>query len=84
MIQISGYGNFGKVNGYLTTGYSEDWKLNNIYDVTGSVRTVTNEIYSNSFVIRGSYFVEGTPNFKNRTTGISGWGYGSRVVLYVK
>lgn len=69
---------------YGSSGESDSWKTNNIYDLTGSVMTVTNEKYSNSMVVRGAYCAESSNFLKARRTGISGWGYGSRTVLNIK
>lgn len=83
-IESTEWGNFGKTDGYLTTGYSEDWKVKNIYDLTGSVITVTNELSGTNMIVRGAYYVERVTAFKIRRTGIGGWGYGSRTVLNIK
>lgn len=83
-IESTAWGNFGKVNSYLTTGYSEEWKVNNIYDLSGSVMTVTNEMKDSKMIVRGEYAVNSDTLLKNRHTSISGWGYGSRTVLNIK
>ena len=43
------------VNGYKNTGSSEDYSLNNIYDLSGNTDEITTEMTSdgNSYVVRG-------------------------------
>jgi hypothetical protein len=72
-----------------TSGYSEFWKANNIYDMAGNSWEWTNEIYKNNRLTRGgSYNVNGnnkscdfrnqeSKTFKNNQTVF-------RCVLYVK
>ena len=61
----STYGNYynssspANVDGYgkkQVTGYSEYWKVNNIYDLAGNTWEWTNEAYSSHRVLRGGNF----------------------------
>ena len=47
---VSGFGN------KQVTGYSEYWKVKNIYDLAGNTYEWTNEVYSSNRVMRGGNF----------------------------
>ena len=62
----STYGNYNdsqspaNVDGYgkkQVTGYSENWKVKNIYDLAGNTDEWTNEVYSSGRVVRGGFYI---------------------------
>jgi hypothetical protein len=67
------------------TGYSEFWKANNIYDMSGNAWEWSNEIYTTNRIIRSSDYHNGaSPIGRNAelvTTAISCVSF--RVVLYI-
>lgn len=69
-----------------TTGYSEDWKTNNIYDMAGNNYEWTVEKSDSSYVIRGGqYYNTGNVDYiAKRTLEDKQNTYGYRVVLYLK
>ena len=80
---VSGYGNL------RVTGYSENWKAKNIYDLAGNVREWTNEKrFSNGVNRGGSYGDYGSYNpaaYRNDYyDSSSGIFVGFRIALYIK
>lgn len=82
LADVSGFGSL------QATGYSENWKANNIYDLAGNAWEWTNEIYGTqrtsrggSFEDDGSYFAASSGFFASTTA--TGTHAGFRVVLYI-
>ena len=94
------YGNYreseapANVNGYgnlQNTGFSESWKINNIYDIAGNAYEYTNEILSNCCITRGGAYSNAMPYsclaLRNRYIyGLtnSSFNMGFRIRLYIK
>ena len=92
------YGNYydsespANVDGYgekQVTGYSEYWKVKNIYDLAGNTYEWANEVFSSSRVLRGgSYYYGGSgyPVSNRNGYGVSftSSGSGFRFQLYIK
>ena len=86
-IDSTGKGNY--TGSLLTTGYSEDYAVNNIYDMAGNVREWTMEARSASFrVIRGGCYGDGASGpashrgiFNPDFTSVN---IGFRLTLYIK
>ena len=94
------YGNYreseapANVNGYgnlQNTGFSESWKINNIYDMAGNAYEYTNEILSNCCITRGGAYSNAMPysclSLRNRYIyGLtnSSFNMGFRIRLYIK
>jgi|GEM_PF-761019 len=77
-------------NGVLQiSGYSNNWKANNIYDLAGNQLEWTNESYSTGYVIRGGvFYASGTTlPASSRSYNNAGGSYldiGFRVALYIQ
>ena len=94
----STYGNYNdsqspaNVDGYgkkQVTGYSENWKVKNIYDLAGNTDEWTNEVYSSGRVVRGgSYNLIGSGppvSYRYDSDVSSTVSFGSfRLQLYIK
>ena len=94
----STYGNYSNsqspanVDGYgnkQVTGYSENWKVKNIYDLAGNTYEWTNEVYSSDRVIRGGNYANyGSNNSVSyrHYYGVSDTGgyFSFRLQLYIK
>ena len=92
------YGNYSNsespanVDGYRekqVTGYSEYWKVKNIYDLAGNTYEWTNEVYSSLRVLRGgNYYDNGSNNpVSYRYYNVVSYAYSSssfRLQLYIK
>ena len=79
----SGYGS------KQVTGYSEYWKVNNIYDLAGNTYEWTNEVYLDGRIFRGGNFNLNGSNYSvcdrsSRNVGGALINYSSRVQLYIK
>jgi len=80
---ISGFGSL------RISGYSEFWKANNIYDLSGNTWEWTNEIYKKNRLTRGgSYNISGskeTSDYRNQeSTTFKNNQTGFRCVIYLK
>ena len=80
---IEGYGN------KQVAGYSEYWKVKNIYDFAGNILEWTNEVVYDFHILRGGYcLVKGSElSVSNRNVNITGEVTvidGSRLQLYIK
>ena len=78
--------NSGKIR---TAGFSENWKVKNIYDLAGNVWEMTSEAYNSGFISRGgSYDFDGSvvPVSYRSYDSVSNTSYtlGFRVRLYIK
>jgi len=77
------FGNFSKIKD--NTGSKEEYKINNIYDLSGNVQEITNELYGEEVVVRGgSYDLEKT--LEERYTYSQEYAnsdLGFRTVLYI-
>ena len=78
--------NSGKIR---TAGFSENWKVKNIYDLAGNVWEMTSEAYNSGFISRGgSYGFDGSvvPVSYRSYDSVSNTSYtlGFRVRLYIK
>ncbi|MDD2375968.1 MAG: hypothetical protein PHD15_01760 [Clostridia bacterium] len=80
---VSGYGSI------QVSGFSENWKAKNIYDLSGNIWEWTNEIYSSYRVNRGGYYHYSGSTYpaacreNNHITDANYYGVGFRVGLYV-
>ncbi|MNI84741.1 hypothetical protein D3C73_1416700 [compost metagenome] len=80
---VSGYSNL------QISGYSNYWKVKNIYDLAGNTDKWTNEKYSTFFVLRGGYYgTEGTTDpasYRSYDFGTNfNEGHSFRPSLYIK
>ena len=92
------YGNYSNsqlpanVEGYgikQVTGYNENWKIKNIYDLAGNTYEWTNEVYLNYRVMRGGSYLDGgggTPVCDRYNVDVGGaFDFNSsRLQLYIK
>ena len=87
------WGNYaGTWAGLKVTGYSEEWKVANIYDLAGNVNewTMENGSWGMGRVTRGNAYWNSTSSVSNRTQdspyGSNSYGVtaGSRAMLYIK
>ena len=92
------YGNYSNsqtpanVDGYgekQVTGYSENWKVKNIYDFAGNTYEWANEVYLSYRVVHGGYYnVYGSSdpvcNRRNGSIGVAFAHCSSRLQLYIK
>ena len=73
-----------------TAGFSENWKVKNIYDLAGNVCEWTSEACSSYFIFRGGSFGHGGNTFPvsyrdyNNASNIAAVGLGFRPRLYIK
>ena len=73
-----------------TAGFSENWKVKNIYDLSGNVCEWTSEACSSCFIFRGGSFGHGGNTFPvsyrdyNNASNIAAVGLGFRPRLYIK
>ena len=73
-----------------TAGFSENWKVKNIYDLAGNVCEWTSEACSSCFIFRGGSFGHGGNTFPvsyrdyNNASNIAAVGLGFRPRLYIK
>ena len=77
-----------KPNTKEVTGYSDSWKINNIYDLAGNVAEITAEKTGSNYIIRGGkYYYLGKNEIAKReeiSTSTSNSDIGYRIALYVK
>lgn len=76
-----------KPNTKEVTGYSDSWKINNIYDFAGNVAEITAEKTGSNYIIRGGkYYYLGKNEIAKReeiSTNTSNSDIGYRIALYV-
>ena len=80
---VSGYGR------KQVTGYSEYWKVKNIYDLAGNVYEWTNERYSNNYVVRGCNYLDNGDKHpvcrrSNSSASVAFTISGFRIQIYIK
>ena len=63
--------NSGQANMNYTTGRSEYWKANNIYDLAGNTWEFTQEIYQNKNIVQGGCFKNDNDGYAAFCTGIN-------------